>query len=496
MTAFLMVQGTSSGAGKSLLVAALCRIFARMGIDVAPFKAQNMSLNSGVTPDGGELGRAQIVQAIASKKAPSILMNPILLKPEGNTMSQLVVMGRSWGSLSAMEYYSRRSELWRVVKSSISELSREVELVVIEGAGNPAEINLMDRDIVNMRVARLVDASVLLVGDIERGGVFASLYGTIALLGEDARYIKGIVINRFRGDSDILEPGIRKFEEMVGVPVLGVVPYVKHAIDEEDSISDRLSSAEVSGTDIGVRIGVVRLAFMSNYTDFLPLEEEDGVSLIYFDPDLPPSGLDVVIVPGSKNTLADLQVLKRAGFDTWLRLFKRRGGVVVGICGGYQILGKEIYNPYGVEVNVDGMQALGLLNVKTTLQKQKSVYLVKALMNGIDIVGYEIHVGTTLLEKGVKPFLKIVERNGVEADVLDGAISPDGKVWGTYVHGIFDNCDFRRWFINSIRLRKGLPPIESECRSWMENLDKELDRFADIVERHVDIESILCMLSL
>ncbi len=489
-----MVQGTSSGVGKSLVVAALCRLFARRGWSVAPFKAQNMSLNSGVTPDGYEIGRAQIVQAIASNRPPDVLMNPILLKPEGDTKSQLVVMGRPLGSFSAGEYYDNKLNLWEVVRGAIAELSRMVELVIIEGAGSPVEINLMDRDIVNMRVAKLVDAPVLLVGDIERGGVFASIYGTVALLNEDAKYVKGVIINKFRGDTDILSPGIRALENMIGIPVLGVIPYLRHSIDDEDSISDRFSRFRDRDSTRDVRIGVVKLAFMSNYTDILPLEED--VDVIYFDPDNPPLGLDAVIIPGSKNTIQDLQILKDAGFYEWLVSFRSSGGRVVGICGGYQMLGEYVSNPYGVETAVDGIRGFGLLGVETVLEKQKSVYLVRAFAEGgVSVSGYEIHMGRTVLKRDVVPFLRIVERNGKRVDVRDGALSSDRRVWGTYVHGIFDSGSFRRYFINLIRAEKGLKLLEKEPCSWIQRLDKELDRFSDVVERNVDIEKIVEILS-
>ncbi|MCD6363378.1 MAG: cobyric acid synthase [Synergistetes bacterium] len=502
MAKSLMICGTSSGVGKTLIVAALCRIFANKGINVAPFKAQNMSLNSGVTPEGEEIARAQIIQAIASRKAPSVLMNPVLLKPEGEAKSQVIVNGEVFGSIQAKDYYERRKILWEYVKNAYDKLSSSCDLVIIEGAGSPAEINLKGRDIVNMAMARYANASVLLVGDIERGGVFASLYGTVMLLDEEERnMIKGFIINKFRGDRSILDPGLGKLYSLTGIPTIGVIPYVRHNIDEEDILSERLLKRKRCFTcsgDAVVNIVVLKLRYTSNYTDFMPLELEEDVNLFYVLPedllDINVGEIDALIIPGSKNTMADLLHLKSLGINSYLRKLLQEGKVVVGICGGYQMLGKRILDPYGVEAGGE-VEGFGLLNIETFMKTEKTLTLVKgrlSLKEGVSVMGYEIHMGETKVLSGIHPLFILLEKNGKPVREGDG-VSCDKSlsVWGTYIHGLFDSGGFRRFFVNMLRERKGLPPILSkESPSWLEITDAEIESFSHVVQKSIDISFI------
>ncbi len=502
MAKSLMICGTSSGVGKSLIVAALCRIFANRGINVAPFKAQNMSLNSGVTPEGGEIARAQIIQAIASRKPPSVLMNPVLLKPEGEAKSQVIVNGKVFGSIQAKDYYERRKVLWKHVKDAYDKLSSTCDLVIIEGAGSPAEINLRDGDIVNIAMARYADAPVLLVGDIERGGVFASLYGTVMLLDEDERnMIKAFIINKFRGDRSILDPGLKKLYDLTGIPTIGVIPYIKHNIDEEDVLSERFSKSRgclVHSKSEIVNIAVLRLKYTSNYTDFMPLELEEDVNLFYVLPedlfDISVEEIDALIIPGSKNTIADLLHLKSLGINSYLRKLLREGKVVVGICGGYQMLGKRILDPYSVEAGGE-VEGFGLLDVETFMKTEKTLSLVRGRLSfreNVSIMGYEIHMGETKVISGVYPLFILLEKNGKPVRKSDGVSCDENlSVWGTYIHGLFDSGSFRRFFVNILRERKGLPPILSkESPSWLEITDAEIESFSHVVEKSIDISFI------
>ncbi len=489
-----MIQGTGSGVGKSLIVAGLCRILSDMKVRVAPFKAQNMALNSFVTKDGGEIGRAQALQAEAARTEPSVYMNPVLLKASGEKGAQVILNGRVHSNMLAKDYYEFRHIAWSVVTEAWQRLSEEFDVIIIEGAGSPAEINLMDKEIVNMAVARYTGSPVVLVGDIDRGGVFASLYGTVSLLDGDATRIRAFIINRFRGDISILEPGNRLITEKTGIPVIGVIPYIRDLVlNEEDGLSLSNRTTDYSRP---IRVTVVRTPFISNFTDFDPFLFEPDVQLLFSlrKEDILQS--DLVIVPGSKNTIKDLVYLKERGIDTVLRQRAKAGGHIIGICGGYQMLGRRINDPFGVESEYKSMVALGLLDVETDLKDSKTTSQVRASLDrSIPLVktthdnlrGYEIHMGESHTSNPVFT----VKRTAENRTVRDGSVK--GTVWGTYIHGIFDNDRLRRDILNSLRERKGLPPVEPLI-SYEEIKQQELDRWAGILRDHVDIDFILGLL--
>ncbi len=455
----LMVQGTASSAGKSLLVTALCRIFRQDGLRVAPFKAQNMSLNSFVTAEGHEMGRAQVVQAEAAGIAPHVDMNPVLLKPEGDARSQVVVMGRPWQTLSAVSYYERKQLLWEQVTAALARLRAQYDLVVIEGAGSPAEINLRQSDIVNMAVALYASAPVLLVGDIDRGGAFASLVGTLVLLDEaERRLVKGLVINKFRGDLRLLAPGLAMLEERTGTPVLGVVPFLPQLqIAEEDSVAlDGVPAA--AGAPAGaLDVAVIRLPHISNFDDFDALALEPGVQVRYVDSARGLGQPAAVILPGTKHTLSDLRWLRGQGLDQRIVELAWQGIAVVGICGGYQMLGLTIADRLGVESqDREQLPGLGLLPLRTEFVAAKTTHQVRAealpgpgflaLVAGMPVSGYEIHMGhSERVGSELRPLFKFAHRQ-----TLDGAIDAAGRVWGTYLHGVLDNTAFRRAWLQSL----------------------------------------------
>ncbi|MEJ2230675.1 MAG: cobyric acid synthase [Nitrospirales bacterium] len=451
----LAVLGTGSDVGKSLVAAGLCRILHRAGKHVAPFKAQNMSLNSFVTTDGGEMGRAQVLQAQACGLAPHVDMNPILLKPEADCQSQVIVQGKVWERQDAREYFQKKAMLWDLVKTSYEHLAQTYEVIVIEGAGSAAEMNLRDRDIVNWPVVQMADAAVILVADIDRGGVFAQVIGTMDLLApEERQRVIGVIINKFRGDLTLFEDGMKILEERTGVPVLGVLPYLRNLeLDQEDSVDIerfRMTLFEAES----VNVAVVLLPHMSNFTDFNQLASESDVALRYvaFPKEL--HGADVIILPGSKTTIADLDYVRKAGFEEALMAHVQRGGEIMGVCGGFQMLGKAIMDPKHVETG-GSSKGLGLLNVVTELLPQKKTVQVRArsLLGSWGheclVEGYEIHMGTTRREKATSPCFRILsgqtEHSSDQADERDdGAIRADGLVWGTYIHGVFDQPGFRR----------------------------------------------------
>ncbi|RGY99043.1 cobyric acid synthase [Clostridium sp. AM58-1XD] len=402
MAKFIMVQGTMSNSGKSFVAAGLCRIFRQDGYKVAPFKAQNMALNSFVTEEGLEMGRAQVVQAEAAGIRPTVAMNPILLKPNSNMGSQVIVEGEILGNYSAAEYYKLKKELVPVVEKSLKELSDQYDVIVIEGAGSPAEINLKEFDIVNMGMAKMAGAPVILVGDIDRGGVFASLYGTVKLLDEEEQaIIKGIVINKFRGDVELLNPGLKMIEEKVGIPVIGVIPMEEIDIEEEDSLADRLNR---KGKGSGLDIAVIHLPHISNFTDFAVLERMNGVSVRYVETEDGLGVPDAIIIPGTKNTMSDLKWLRDSGLAEKITEFARLDIPVIGICGGFQMLGKRLSDPYGVEEK-GTMEGLGLLDAKTVFSREKVRTQARARIlehipgwpriSGMNVEGYEIHMGIT-----------------------------------------------------------------------------------------------------
>jgi adenosylcobyric acid synthase len=492
----LMVQGTASSVGKSLLVAALCRLFRQDGFDVAPFKSQNMALNSAVTPDGFEIGRAQAVQAEAAGLPASVDMNPILLKPEGSQRSQLVVLGRPQGTLSAREYHDYKLELQGVVAGSLERLRRRHQLVIIEGAGSPAEINLKARDLVNMHVARLADAPVLLVGDIDRGGVFAALVGTLELLEPEERArVAALVINNFRGDISLLEPGLDFVERRTGKPVLGVVPHVPQLrIADEDSVSLQSRMARPRPSRAELDIAVVRLPHLSNYDDVLELEHEPGVTVRFAQEPVELRGADLVILPGSKSTLSDLSWLRRSGLSAQITRQAHAGSLVLGICGGCQMLGAWIEDPERVESSEPLVPGLGLLDSSTRFAGDKRTTQVEARCElacflgegdpvAATLTGYEIHMGRISLAPTTRSPFRLLARNGQPVQAHDGAINAAGNVIGTMLHGLFANESLRRALLRRLREGRGLsepsaaalPPREGEYDRLAEALRQALD---------------------
>jgi adenosylcobyric acid synthase len=495
----IMVLGTSSHVGKSLLTAALCRIFAQQGYSVAPFKSQNMSLNSAATIEGLEIGRAQALQAEAAGIAASVHMNPILIKPSGDSWSQVVVRGKIWGQISAADYHQRRvEELMPAVCESYQTLASYYQVIILEGAGSPAEINLKQHDIANMRMAEMADAACLLVGDIDRGGVFASLLGTVELLDPAERdRVRGFCINKFRGDITLLEPGVRMMEARLGKPCLGVIPYLQNlTLEEEDSVGlplvTRTGWSTSSGTpDRSLRIAVIALPSFSNFTDFDALRAEPAVDLLFCRSAELLQHSDLVILPGSKQTMSDLEWMRERGLDRAVRNHAQ-SGLVVGICGGMQMLGLEISDPLGIEQQ-GRMPGLGLLPISTTMQAQKITRMCSGTIIGDSlfgqslpqdrIAGYEIHVGKTLYLDQADPFATL------SSGELDGCVSADRKILGTYFHGIFDEDCFRHAFVTAARsFRKLASP--SALNPWKAQREESLDRLARQVSQSLDVQRI------
>ena len=446
----IMVQGTMSNSGKSLLVAALCRIFRNDGFRVAPFKSQNMALNSGVTADGKEMGRAQIMQAEAARALPDVRMNPVLLKPNSESGSQVIVDGEVLCSMSAKDYFSYRKELMPRIMESFESLSEENDIIVIEGAGSPAEINLKENDIVNMGLAEMLDAPVLLVGDIDRGGVFAQLYGTVMLLTERERArIKGFIINKFRGDPTLLDPGIKEIEEKTGIPVVGVVPYIPDLkLEDEDSLTERFN--RFPNPDAIIKIAVIRLPRISNFSDFDPFDQNNDVSVYYTTDPNALEEADLIMIPGSKNTIADMHFLKDKGIADALQ--KLTGKIpIFGICGGLQMLGGSIEDPENTESG-GSIQGLGLLPIKTTLHPEKHQTRTKgrlykdikgilASLSDLEYEGYEIHVGVSSMQ---------------DSSRLPNLISTEKDIYGTYIHGLFDTAEITMTVLNSLAAKKAV----------------------------------------
>ena len=498
----IMIQGTASSVGKSLVVTALCRLFRRAGLRVAPFKAQNMALNSAVGADGGEIGRAQAVQAEAAGIAPCVDMNPILLKPEGEARSQVVVRGRSIGSLGAREYHAMKPELRGVVRESLARLRARFDLLVIEGAGSPAEVNLRDRDIVNMDVAHAAEAPVLLVGDIDRGGVFAALVGTLDLLDPpDRARIAGFVVNKFRGDRRLLEPGLDFLSRRTGVPVLGVLPYLRGLrIADEDSVSldDRAPARRARSGEVDV--AVVRLPRISNFDDLAPLEHEPGVAVRFVERADGLADADLVVLPGSKCTAIDLEWLRATGIADEVVARARRGRYVLGICGGCQMLGRAVLDPDHVESERDHVEALALLPIVTRFAREKVTAQVRARVatpsflaaaGGMEVRGYEIHTGVVEPETGARPAFELTHRNGEPHPMRDGAVSGNGAVVGTLVHGLLENDSLRESLLVALRKRRGLP---DRAPAPIPSAEESYDRLADAVLDHLDW-ALLCRLA-
>lgn len=485
----IMVVGTTSHAGKSLLTTAICRILSRRGWRVTPFKGQNMALNAYVTPNGGEIGHAQAVQAWAAGIMPSVEMNPILLKPQGDMTSQVVIKGKAVGKTSAADYYEQFFEPgWQAIEESLRRLSEEFDVIVCEGAGSPAEINLKHRDLTNMRVAKHLNAPTLLVVDIDRGGAFAHVVGTLELLEPDERaLIKGIVINKFRGQRSILQPGIDWLQERTGIPVVGVIPWLEESFPAEDSLSlfDRAGSSSNE-----INISVIRLPRISNFTDFDPLEAEPSVSVKYISPKQSVGHPDALIIPGSKTTIADLIVLHRSGMAEEIQNYLAAGGTVLGICGGYQMLGKILADPEGIEGQEGRYKGLGLLPLKTVIAGQKVARQRQVASNfpqeGLPVAGYEIHQGRT------RPIE--TEPNDTKPLFDDpnlGVVDATQSVWGTYLHGIFDNGPWRRAWLNRLRQQRGLKALPTGVSNYREQREMMLNSLADAIEPHLDLTQVL-----
>ena len=480
----IMVQGTMSGAGKSLLCAALCRIFAQDGYRAAPFKSQNMALNSHVTRDGLEMGRAQAVQAQAAGAEPDVRMNPVLLKPSSDTGSQVIVLGEVRGHMSAAEYFRYKRQLFPEVLAAYDSLAAEHDVIVIEGAGSPAEINLRADDIVNMGLALRVGAPVLLAGDIDRGGVFAQLYGTVALLQpEERERIAGLVINKFRGDLEILRPGLSLLEEKTGKRVLGVVPYLKVDVDDEDSLAPCLGREDVHKP---LDAAGVRLPRISNFTDFAPLEEHPQIGVRYVDDPRKLGSPDLVVLPGTKSTGGDLLWLRQNGLEAAILKLAAAGTPVLGVCGGYQMLGEAVHDRSGVEHGAGGsIRGMGLLPVETTFLPEKARARVRGEtasgpLAGARLEGYEIHMGSTQVRG--EPFCRL--EDGRE----DGCVR--GSVWGTYLHGLFDSGELTQKLAELLCRRKGLRAESARAVSHAAYQQGQLDLLADGVRQALDMREI------
>ena len=502
----IMFQGTASSVGKSLIATAFCRIFKQDGYKVAPFKSQNMALNSYITVDGKEIGRAQAVQAEAAGIEPSVEMNPILIKPSSQSYAQVILEGKVYKNMSAVSYDEYKYFFMDTVLNCYNKLSTDNDIIVIEGAGSPAEINLRKRDIVNMEIAQKVNAPVILIGDIDKGGVFASIYGTIMLLNKkDRERIKGILINKFRGDVNILKPGLKTLEKLVNLPVLGVIPYFNLNIDDEDSVTERFNNklSNIKEVDNNkINIGVIRLPYISNFSDFTALENQTNVNLFYFKKPLNFKP-DLVIIPGTKSTIHDLKFIKNSKIDYWLKDYHKSGGIIMGICGGYQILGKKILDPYKVESDIVETDGLNFLNIVTTFNKNKITSKVNAeilkfkdfdfLFKGlskIKLEGYEIHMGISKPNKDVIPFIKLNSRSNKSIEEIDGYIDFSGRVFGTYIHGIFDNKEFLNNFLKILENYKGIKNNTKNNFDYKLFKDFQYDELAKIVRENVNLKKI------
>ena len=496
MTKVIMVQGTMSNSGKSFLVAGLCRMLKRKGFKVAPFKSQNMALNSYITEDGMEMGRAQVMQAEAAGIKPSVEMNPILLKPTSNTGSQVILNGKVHANMGASEYYKNKKKFIPYILEAYNKLCESYDVIVIEGAGSPAEINLNENDIVNMGLAKLVDAPVLLVADIDRGGVFASVYGTVALMDSDSKArIKGIVINKFRGDKNLLTPGFDMLAEHfkkinIDIPVLGVIPMKKIDIDDEDSLSERLETNNVTFNTQKINIAIIKLPHISNFTDFNPLSRRKEIVMKYISTPNEMEDADLVIIPGTKNTLYDLRWLKNMGF-THTNLAKKN---IIGICGGFQMLGNELIDEYGVEEG-GTEEGLKLLNFSTIFAKEKTTRQTETeIINTSDFIdlcnstikGYEIHMGSTIDPKE-NPFTK--------SDITDNGGFVSNNIMGTYIHGIFENDNFVDAIISGLIKKTGkIVTIDTNINDFDIYKESQYELLADLIEQSLDINAILNIL--
>lgn len=494
----LMVMGTASDVGKSVVVTALCRLLAKAGIRVAPFKAQNMSNNAAVCSDGGEIGRAQAVQAEACELAPTVDMNPVLLKPESDRGCQVVIRGQARFRMTTRDYSHYREQAWPEIVSSYARLSKQFEVVVIEGAGGAAEVNLRDRDLVNWPVAELADAPVLIVADIDKGGALASLVGTIALLApSERRRVKGLIINKFRGDPALLYDGLKIIEQHTGVPILGVLPHAGNLeIPEEDGAGLKAGTKPAAARPIA--IGVVVFPRISNYTDFEPFLHEPDVSLQYVESPEHASALDVLCLPGTKSTIADLAWLRARGWEKFIAAHQASGGHVVGICGGYQMMGRRIDDPEHIESDVGSVAGLKLLDIETVFKGEKITARTEGthIASGLPISGYEIHCGR-ITRFGDDVLFRIRTREGPSFAEFEGVSSDDDRILGTSIHGLFDASRFRRHFLNEIRKRKGLEPLEITREENAHAVHaKAYDRFARLLRAHLDLSAIAALIDI
>ncbi|MCP4746204.1 MAG: cobyric acid synthase [Desulfobacteraceae bacterium] len=487
----IAILGTGSDVGKSIVTTALCRVFSDSQIDVAPYKAQNMSNNSGVTPEGLEMGRAQIVQAEAARIAPHVDMNPVLLKPTSQVGSQVVLLGKAWLNASAVEYHNRKNKLFDTACSALDRLRKKHSIVVMEGAGSCAEVNLLPNDIVNLRMAQYANAPVILVADIHRGGVFAQIVGTLACLPEKWRsLIKGVIINRFRGDIALFKGGVQWIENHTGLPVLGVLPwYEDFAIEQEDSVvieQVRHNTVLEKGKPA---IAVIRLPHISNFTDMDPLHQIDGLQVVYLERPRPLADFSAVIIPGSKSTRSDLEWAWDTGWAEHLKTYANNGGALLGICGGYQMLGRTVQDPDGVEAKPGVTAGIDLLPVETILKAPKTTTRTLFSWNGGQGAGYEIHMGQTRRYQG-DPVFNVHQRNQITCDDIDGCVTENGRIMGTYIHGLFDSPGITHKWLNAV----GLGHLATDLAFGPAARDRSYDQLADHFCKHIRVEQIRCML--
>ena len=488
----IMVLGTASGVGKSTVATALCRYYRNKGFKVAPFKALNISLNSYVTEDGLEMGRAQVVQAEACELKPMAYMNPVLLKPSGNNKTQVIVNGKVHSMVNSYKYKELNKELKKVVKETFDKFSKDYEVMILEGSGSCAEINLRETDIANMSMAKSADADVILVADIDRGGVFASVVGTLMLLEENERKrVKGVIINKFRGNVDYFKDAMTQLEEIINIPVLGVLTYFKLDIEDEDSVTERIKNNKIEDLDIAI----IRLPHMSNFTDFNSLEILDGVSVRYVENISDISEPDLVIIPGTKNTINDLRVIKKNGLFNKIIELKNKGTMILGICGGYQMLGDNIMDTQGVEGEITTEEGFGFLSIDTIFNNEKITQQTKGYIKnscdvlskcvGINVYGYEIHNGITKVKDKGQVFIEN-EHGHIQGSFKD-------NVLGTYLHGIFDEGDFLNTFINSLRINKGINILDKELIDYKQYKLNQYDELAKLFEENINLNRIFNM---
>lgn len=485
----IMVLGTASGVGKSTVATALCRYYKNRGLKVAPFKAMNISLNSYVTEDGLEMGRAQVVQAEACELKPMVYMNPILLKPSGNNKTQVIINGKFYCMIDSYKYKELNKKLKKIAKETFDNFSKDFDVMILEGSGSCAEINLKETDIANMSMAKAVDADVILVADIDRGGVFASVVGTLMLLeGEERNRVKGVIINKFRGNIDYFKDAMRQLEKIINIPVLGVLPYFKLDIEDEDSVTERIKNKSISSLDIVI----IRLPHMSNFTDFINLERINDISVRYIENVDDIKNPDLIIIPGTKNTINDLRVIKKNGVFDKINEMKNKGKIILGICGGYQMLGDDIIDSEGIEGEITSEKGFGFLSIDTRFAKEKITRQTKGYIKnisdslneciGIKVFGYEIHNGTTTIKNKEQIFIE--NENG---DIL-GTFNKN--VIGTYLHGIFDEGEFLNKLVNQLKSNKGINILNKELIDYKKYKLNQYNNLTKIFEENINLDRI------